>query len=88
MHPQSSDKGPRDIGKGMGMVLNSKKPNFRGNSGCSFVFGSKNPADTDVLRTSLGRLKEVTTFCDQTRRRQDVLQKTSDLRRLEDVRLT
>ena len=45
-------------------------------------------ADTDVFKTSSGRLKKVTTSCDQTRRRQDILQKTSDLRRLEDVRFT
>ena len=30
------------------------------------------PADTDVFKTSSGRLKEVTTSYDQTRRRQDV----------------
>ena len=46
------------------------------------------PADTDVFKTSSGLLKKVTTYLDQTRRRHDVLQKTSDLRRLEDVRLT
>ena len=34
------------------------------------------------------RLEKVTTSYDQTRRRHDVLQKTSDLRRLEDVRFT
>ena len=44
--------------------------------------------DTDVFKTSSGRLKKVTTSYDQTRRRHDVLQKTSDLRRLEDVRFT
>ena len=43
------------------------------------------PADTDVCKTSSGRLKKVTTSCDQTRRRHDVWKKTSDLRRLEDV---
>ena len=46
------------------------------------------PADTNVFKTSSGRLKKVTMSCDQTRRRQDVLQRTSDLRRLEDVRFT
>ena len=45
-----------------------------------------NPADTDVIKTSSGRLKKVTTFYDQTRRLQDVWQRMSDLRRLEDVR--
>ena len=52
-----------------------------------------NPADTDVFKTSSGRLKKVTTSYDQTRRRHDgsnryriydVL-KMSDLRRLENV---
>ena len=43
------------------------------------------PADTDVIKTSSGRLKKVTTSYDQTRRLQDVWQMTSDLRRLEDV---
>ena len=47
-----------------------------------------NPEDTDVFKTSSGRLKKVSKSCDQTRRHQDVLQKTSDLRRLEDVRFT
>ena len=47
-----------------------------------------NPEDTDVFKTSLGRLKKVSTSCDQTIRHQDVLQKTSDLSRLEDVRFT
>ena len=42
-------------------------------------------ADTDVFKTSSGRLKKVTTSCDQTRRRHDVWKKTSDLRRLKDV---
>ena len=45
-------------------------------------------ADTDVFKTSSGRLEKVTTSYDQTRRRHNVLQKTSDLRRLEDVRFT
>ena len=44
--------------------------------------------DTDVFKTSSGRLEKVTTSYDQTRRRHNVLQKTSDLRRLEDVRFT
>ena len=43
------------------------------------------PADTDVFKTSSGRLKKVTTSYNQTRRRQDVWKKTSDLCRLEDV---
>ena len=43
------------------------------------------PADTDVFKTSSGRLKKVTTSCDQTRRRHDVWKKTSNSRRLEDV---
>ena len=46
------------------------------------------PADTDVFKTSSGRLKKVTTSYDQTRRRHDILQKTSDLRRLQDVWIT
>ena len=46
------------------------------------------PANTDVYKTSPGRLKKVTRSCDQTRRRQDFLQKTSDLWRLEDVWFT
>ena len=46
------------------------------------------PADTDVFKTSSGRLKKVTTSYDQTRRPQDVWQKTSYLRRLEDVGFT
>ena len=46
------------------------------------------PADTDVFKTSSGRLKKVTTSYDQTRRLHDVWQKTSDLRRLEDVWFT
>ena len=46
------------------------------------------PADTDVFKTSSGRLKKVTTCYDQTRRRHDILQKTSDLRRLQDVWIT
>ena len=47
-----------------------------------------NPTDTDVFKTSSGRLEKVTTSYDQTRRRHNVLQKTSDSRRLEDVRFT
>ena len=35
------------------------------------------PADTDVFKTSSGRLKKVTTSYDQTRRRHDVWKKTS-----------
>ena len=46
------------------------------------------PADTGVLKTSSGRLKKVTTSYDQTRRPQDVWQKTFYLRRLEDVEFT
>ena len=41
---------------------------------------------TQPTQTSSGRLKKVTTSFDQTRRRQDIWQKTSDLRLLEDVR--
>ena len=47
----------------------------------------ENPEDTDVFKTSSGRLKKVTTHCDQTRRRHNLWRKTSDLRRLEDVQL-
>ena len=43
------------------------------------------PADTDVFKSSSGRLKKVATSSDQTRRHQDVWKKTSDLRRLEDA---
>ena len=46
------------------------------------------PADTDVFKTSSGRLKKVTTSYDQTRHRQDVWKKTSNLWRLEDVWFT
>ena len=46
------------------------------------------PADTNVFKTFSGRLKKVTTSYDQTRRRRDVLQKMSDLRRLENVQFT
>ena len=46
------------------------------------------PADTDVFKTSSGRLKKVTTSYDQTRRRQDLWKKTSDLGCLEDVLFT
>ena len=46
------------------------------------------PADTDVFKTSSGRLKKVTTSCGQTRRCHDVWKKTLDLRRLEDVWFT
>ena len=46
------------------------------------------PADTDVFRTSSGCLNKVTTSYDQTRRLQDVWQKTSDLWRLEDALFT
>ena len=53
---------------------------------CQFLFILLTfPADTDVLKTSSGRVKKVTTSHDQTRRRHDVWKKTSDLRRLEDV---
>ena len=38
-----------------------------------------NPADTDVFKTSSGRLKKLATSSDQTRRRQDVWKKTLDL---------
>ena len=44
----------------------------------------KIPADTDVFKTSSGRLKKVTTSYDETRRRHDVWKKTLHLRRLED----
>ena len=42
-------------------------------------------ADTDVFKTSSGRLEKVTTSYDQARHRQDVWKKTWDLQRLEDV---
>ena len=44
------------------------------------------PADTDVLKTSLGCLKKVMMSYNQTRRLHDVLLKASDLGRLADVR--
>ena len=43
------------------------------------------PGNTDVFKTSSGRLEKVTTSYDQTRRRHEVLQKMSDLRHLDDV---
>ena len=46
------------------------------------------PADTDVYRTYSERLEKVTKSYDKTRRLHDVWQKTSDLRRLEDVLFT
>ena len=46
------------------------------------------PADTDVFKTSLGRLKKVTTSYDQTRRLHDIWKKTSDLRRLKNLLFT
>ena len=46
------------------------------------------PVDTDVFKTSSGRLKKVATSYDQTRRRRDVWKKTSDLGHLEDVLFT
>ena len=52
------------------------------------VLIGKYPADTDIFMTSPGRLKKFMTSYDQTRRRYNLLQKTSGLRRLEDVRLT
>ena len=45
----------------------------------------RNPADTDVFKTSSRRLKKVKTSYDQTRRRHPVCKKTSHLRDLEDV---
>ena len=50
--------------------------------------GNKSPADTDVYRTSSGRLKKVATSYDQTRRLYNVWQKSSDLWCLEDVLFT
>ena len=49
---------------------------------------SSSPAYTDAFKTSSGRLKKVTTSYDQTRRRNNVWKKMSDLRRLEDVWFT
>ena len=46
------------------------------------------PVDTDVSKTSSGRLKKVTTSYKQTRPRHGVWKKMSDLRRLEDVWFT
>ena len=50
--------------------------------------GSYCPVDTDVFKTSLGRLKKVATSCDQTRPCHDVWKKTTDLQRLEDAWFT
>ena len=50
--------------------------------------GNTNPADTDVFKTSSGRLKKFTTSYNQTRRPHDVWKKTLDLRHLEDVWFT
>ena len=44
--------------------------------------------DTDVFKTSSGRLEKVTTSYNQTRRRYNVWKKTSDLDHLEDVQFT
>ena len=46
------------------------------------------PADTGVFRMSSGRLKKVMMSYNQTRRLHNVWQKTSDLRRLEEVLFT
>ena len=46
------------------------------------------PADTDVFKTSSGRLKKVTPSYDKIRRRQNVWRKMPDLGRLEDVLFT
>ena len=43
------------------------------------------PANTDVFKTSSGRLGKVTTSYDQIRRRQNVWKKRSDIRHLADV---
>ena len=42
-------------------------------------------ADTDVFKTSSGRLEKVTRSYDQTKRRQDIWKKTSYLQRPEDA---
>ena len=44
-----------------------------------------NPVNTDIFKTSSGRLKKVTTSYNQTRNYDDVWKKTSDLQRLEDL---
>ena len=49
---------------------------------------SSSPANTDVFKTSSGRLKKATTSYDQTRRSQGVWRKLSYLRRPEDVGFT
>ena len=46
------------------------------------------PSGTDVFKTSLRRLKKVTTSYDQTRCCWDVWKKTSDLRRLKNLLFT
>ena len=46
------------------------------------------PADTDVFKTSSGRFKKVSKSYNQTRYRQEVWKKTSDLPHLEDVLFT
>ena len=55
----------------------------------SIQFNSTNiPADIDVVKTSLGCLKKVTTSYDQIRPPHNVWQKASDLHCREDVRFT
>ena len=49
---------------------------------------SVSPANTDIFKTSSGRLWKITTFYNQTRRCHDAWKKTLDLRRLEDVQFT
>ena len=49
---------------------------------------SSSPANTDVFKTSSGRLKKATTSYDQTRRSQGVWRKSSYLRHPEDVGFT
>ena len=58
-----------------------------GNSYIKFP-GHLKKVTTSRISSSSGHLKKVTTSFNQTRRRQDFLQKTCDLRRLEDVWFT
>ena len=53
-----------------------------------FIHLNAYPANSGVFKTSSGRLEKVRASYDQTRRRHDVLQKTSNLQRLEDVWFT
>ena len=52
------------------------------------VLGIVIPEDTEVFKTFWGRLKKIATSYNQTRRRQDVWKRTSNLQCLEEVLFT